>query len=430
MKKVIFTGVLCFVVGLSFGQKKTVSAAKNEIKGSNPNIAEARSLIKEALENPETKDQAETWFVAGQIEDKQFDLEKTKELLGQKPDEAVMYSALANIWPYLEKAAELDQLPDAKGKVKPKFIKDIKSIIKADRASYYNAGVYYYNNKEYQKAYDLLKLYGDLKTVDLMKGEQWENQPADSTETQIRYYAGIAAAYIPNHPAAIEILEGLKGHQFPEGLEEELYTNIAREYNAMNDTQGYNTAIKAGYEKFPTNGDFLRGMINQSIQGGNYNEAVAYLDAAIAKEPENGQFYNLLGQVYEIQYNSQEDKNAAGAQQYIDKSIENLKKAVELEGNKNASFNSDLGRIFFNLAVEKRTAADESKDKAVSDKLLLESTDYMSKALPYFEKAYDLNGDDLKTINALRMIYYQVKQFDKYDQFDKIYNSKTGGSEQ
>ena len=43
-----------------------------------------------------------------------------------------MYEALGSILPYFEKAYELDQLPNEKGKVKPKFTKDIKGILGAN----------------------------------------------------------------------------------------------------------------------------------------------------------------------------------------------------------------------------------------------------------------------------------------------------------
>ena len=122
---------MCVAASVSFAQKKAVNEAQSIAKGSTPDFSEARTLIKGALENPETKDDAKTWYVAGFIEDQQFSNERTKQVLGQQPDEPVMYEALGSILPYFEKAYELDQLPNEKGKVKPKFTKDIKGILGA-----------------------------------------------------------------------------------------------------------------------------------------------------------------------------------------------------------------------------------------------------------------------------------------------------------
>ena len=82
-----------------------------------------------------------------------------KQVLGQQPDEPVMYEALGSILPYFEKAYELDQLPNEKGKIKPKFTKDIKGILGANHVYYINGGAYYFDQKDYNKAYDFFEQY-------------------------------------------------------------------------------------------------------------------------------------------------------------------------------------------------------------------------------------------------------------------------------
>ena len=97
MKRVLLTVALCVAASASFAQKKVVSEAQSIAKGSNADFGEARTLIKGALENPETKDDAKTWYVAGFIEDQQFNAERAKQILGQQPNEPVMYEALYGI---------------------------------------------------------------------------------------------------------------------------------------------------------------------------------------------------------------------------------------------------------------------------------------------------------------------------------------------
>ena len=64
MKRVLLTMALCVAASASFAQKKAVSEAQSIAKGSNADFAEARTLIKGALENPETKDDAKTWYAS------------------------------------------------------------------------------------------------------------------------------------------------------------------------------------------------------------------------------------------------------------------------------------------------------------------------------------------------------------------------------
>ncbi|GHT59607.1 hypothetical protein AGMMS50239_06620 [Bacteroidia bacterium] len=404
MKRIVFTAVFfVFAASITFGQKKAVKAAANEIKGTSPNIAEARNLIKDALTNPETAELAETWYVAGDIENKQFDMERTNEMLGKQPREEVMYSALGAILPYFNKALEYDKRPDEKGKVKLKYTKDIKSIMLANRPFYSNAGIYYYNNKDYKKAYENFKVYGDFKKMDIFKGETWAIP--DSVENQIRYYAGLSAAFIPDHAAAIEIFDEIKDG----GVNEtDIYRALANEYLQLNDSSGFERTIVAGFKKFPQDDYFLLNLINQSISKGKSNEAINYLDAAISKDPTNAQLYDVLGQVYEG------DKK-------IDDAIKNMKKALELKPD-SVDFLLHLGRVYFNLGVEKRGEADQIKDqnqyKIESQKAL----GYFKDAMPYFEKALETDSKNAGTVWALSQIYYTLDMGDEYKKMDALYN--------
>ena len=165
MKRVLLTVALCVAASASFAQKKVVNEAQSIAKGSNADFGEARTLIKGALENPETKDDAKTWYVAGFIEDQQFNAERAKQILGQQPNEPVMYEALYGILPYFQKAYELDQLPNEKGKVKPKYTKDIKSILSANHVYLFNGGAYYFDKQEYKKAYDFFNQYVEISEL-------------------------------------------------------------------------------------------------------------------------------------------------------------------------------------------------------------------------------------------------------------------------
>ena len=68
MKRVLFSMILLIIASFAFAQEKNVKEAKkiaNEVK---PDFSKAEQLINEALTNPETKDNPETWDVAGFIQ--------------------------------------------------------------------------------------------------------------------------------------------------------------------------------------------------------------------------------------------------------------------------------------------------------------------------------------------------------------------------
>jgi len=413
MKKIVFTGVLCLFVVCSFSQKKNVSAAKNELKNTPPNYAEARNQIKSALTDPETANDAETWYTAGLIESTQFDDQKKVEILGKKPDDAVMYDALQNILPYFLKAAELDKVPDAKGKIKPRFTKDICANIRANRPYYVNAGIFAYEKKDYKQAYENFKMFGDIPTLDIFKDEKWNIVKGDTTETQIRYNAGVMAAMIPDHQAAIAIYKEIKDNGYVENTvfkESDIYQRLAIEYSQIKDSTNFENIIKEGLSKFPGEEFYVQNLINLNINTGKFSDAIDYLKQAIEQHPEEAQFYDVLGQVYEQSKNS-------------DEAINSMKKAVELEPD-NVDFLSHIGRVYFNLGVEQRAADDNLSSTAKAKGDVDKSLEYFKQAMPFWEKVFQMNPKSSDAIFALRSIYYKLSMNDQYKKMDDLFSNE------
>ena len=407
MKRFIITGVLCLLVGFSFGQKKAVTAAKNEIKGTRPNFTEARSLIKDALTNPETANDAETWYVAGQIENKQFDAERAKEYIQQKANDEVMYGALEKIFPYFSKAAELDQMPDAKGKINPKFLKDIRANMRANRPFYINAGLFAYEQGDYVKSYENFKLYGDIPKLDIFKDDKWIIAESDTNEIQVRYYAGLAASLIPNHQASIDIFNEIKNKGYNEN---EIYQRLAYAYEQSGDSVAFENTIREGFIKFPGEEYFVKSLINMSINSGKSAEAIAYIEKALEQNSGDAQLYDVLGQIYEVDEKS-------------DEAIKNMKKALELDPD-NIEYLSHLGRVYFNMGVGKRVVADEVSNVDESKAIALESQNFFRQAMPFFEKVFELDPTNQGAIFALRSIYYNFNMNDQYNKMDALYSNE------
>jgi tetratricopeptide (TPR) repeat protein len=407
MKKLTFTLVLSFIAVISFGQKKVVNTVKNEIKDSSPNIEEARSLIKEALANPETENDAEAWYVAGLIENKQFDTERIKEVMSVTPNEDIMYPALNQIFPYFQKADELDQLPNEKGKVKSKYRKDIKSIMLANRPYYVNAGAYFYEKGDYQKAYENFRFYGDMYKLPMFAGDEskFESLANDTNAIKYRYFAALSASLIPNHDAAIELYTEIKDLNYNEI---DCYKQLANEYYQKGDTTGFVDVLQQGTSKFPEESYFILNMINIKINRGEIDQAINYLQKAITNSPNDAQLYDVLGLVYE---NNKE----------IDQAIVSIKKSLDIDPDY-AEALSHLGRLYYNRGIESRAAADNISDANAYKKEMEKVDSYFKEAIPYFEKAYSINSKDSDAVFALRNIYYSLGNNEQYEKWDKIYS--------
>lgn len=393
MKRVLLTVALCVAASASFAQKKVVNEAQSIAKGSNADFGEARTLIKGALENPETKDDAKTWYVAGFIEDQQFNTERAKQILGQQPNEPVMYEALYGILPYFQKAYELDQLPNEKGKVKPKYTKDIKSILSANHVYLFNGGAYYFDKQEYKKAYDFFNQYVEISELPMFAGTQTAEK--DSTFMTVQFYAAAAASLAKDSRLAIAALERAKNTPY---RQYDVYQYLCYEYGEARTAQDsvmLEKTFEEGMQVFPDSAFFLNNLINTYIYSNRNEKALEMLNVAIQKNPNDANLYNVMGRVYETGL-----KDYANAEK-------NFQIALEKDPNLTAAL-SNIGRIYYNQGVNKLSEANMINDSKKYQEELGMAKDLFKKALPYYKKAHEAEPEKMDNMIALRGIYYNL----------------------
>ena len=393
MKRVLLTVALCVAASASFAQKKVVNEAQSIAKGSNADFGEARTLIKGALENPETKDDAKTWYVAGFIEDQQFNAERAKQILGQQPNEPVMYEALYGILPYFQKAYELDQLPNEKGKVKPKYTKDIKSILSANHVYLFNGGAYYFDNQEYNKAYDFCNHFVEISELPMFAGTQTAEK--DSTFMTVQFYAAAAASLAKDSRLAIAALERAKNTPY---RQYDVYQYLCYEYGEARTAQDsvmLEKTFEEGMQVFPDSAFFLNNLINTYIYSNRNEKALEMLNVAIQKNPNDANLYNVMGRVYETGL-----KDYANAEK-------NFQIALEKDPNLTDAL-SNIGRIYYNQGVNKLSEANMINDSKKYQEELSMAKDLFKKALPYYKKAHEAEPEKMDNMIALRGIYYNL----------------------
>jgi len=405
MKRVLLLSIaLCVAATGAFAQKKAVSQAQSIAKGDKADYAEARTLIQGALNDPETKDDPKTWYVAGFIEDQQFNAERMKEMLGQQPNQPTMFEALLNSVPYFFKAYDLDQLPDTKGKVKPKYVKDIKGILSANHIQFFNGGAYYFEARDYKKAYDSFNKYLEISNHPMFQGEQVAAR--DSNFMMVQYYAGIAATQLGEPETAIFALNRAKD---PDYKGNEVYQYLYSEYLQLADTLNMEKTLKEGMQKYPEENFYLMNLINIYIYSNRNEEAIEYLNAAIKEDPNNPQLYDVMGSVYET--GLKDNENAE----------KNFKKALEINPEY-AEALSNLGRVYYNEAVNVQGDANMITDNKLYQEEIAKAKALFEKARPYFEKVRQLKPDETQYLIALRGIYYNLNMGKEFDEIEALLN--------
>ncbi|MDU1890761.1 MAG: tetratricopeptide repeat protein [Dysgonomonas sp.] len=403
MKRIFLVATLCMFAGFSFAQKKAVKEAK-----SSKDINEARGLIKQAQTDPETANDPETWKVAGDIEYKEFDdqrtLEMQKEITGKGGDEARMYTGLYNMYEPYAKADELAEQPDEKGKIKNKVRKDLAQRLKEAHRFYINGGVFYNDQKDYKKAADFFERYWELPTLPMFAGTEDFNLQ-DTTYQTIKYYTVISAIQSKDHPRSIKLLHKIIDEGYvPQTTykESDPYELLASEYQQKEDSLAYVNILRQGAEKFPTNKFFTPNLINEFIRGGKTAEAISYLDQAIKNDPSSAcDLMSVKGTLFADQ------KDYAKAE-------EAYKVAINANANCERSLEG-IGVLYVLQAQDLKEKAGQTTNRREQAELDQGTADLYNKALPYLEKYRDIlkgkNAEDYEIKAALKKlenVYYNL----------------------
>lgn len=124
MKKLFLLGLCFMAVAGASAQKSLVKEVEGKSKGFDADFAKARTQLAPALTDAETKDDAQTWYVAGTIEFGDYDSQLGKKAVGQAADDKAMGESLVKGYEYFMTAFPLDTIPEVDKTGAPKLNKD------------------------------------------------------------------------------------------------------------------------------------------------------------------------------------------------------------------------------------------------------------------------------------------------------------------
>lgn len=398
MKKIL-TLMLCLgAITPMFSQKALVDQAA-KLSGKPAQLSEARNQIKQAMSDPQTKNEARTYFVAGKIEFDAFDNAfKTKMI---NPNDAsakstVMGKELTDGYNYFMQALPLTDVPDSKGKTDAKTKKNIIGILKGHANDYFNAGGDYYNEKMfYPEAYETFMIYGNLPDV-------LGNEAADvinSSQRATAFFNAALSAYSGNkYEESANAFRRSRLEGNPDSLVY-IYELACWQAIAQNDSTKAKEAqekimevAKAGNEKYGIQQPiFFTNVINGLILDGNADQAINEMNQMIAQNPDNAFLYGLRGFAYDRAGNddlSEADYRKAASLPDVDfETLKNASKKIfkigtlklsEIEGD-NAEANQARQNIKENYFLAAQKIAEQANNMQPGDPDLqnvLDSLDY------------------------------------------------------
>ena len=413
MKKTLIMAALVLISAGCFAQKANVKKAKNLALQETPDFSGARAAINEALSNEETKDLADTWYTAGLIGYQELSKENEKTYLGQARDEKRAGEAVVESFDYWMKAADLagQKVLDKKGN---EVLADKKTyaLLQKKVLEYYKNqelvkyGIYLNDQRDFATAYGVFQRHLSIPELSLMQNEKLQKEmPKDSIYDQYKYYTAIFAIQAEMHPEAIAVLEEMK-----DGNYEAITVNqfLYQEYVNVQDTANYVRVLQDAVVRFPQEPWFLQNLINHYIFSGQEQEAINYLDQAIAREPNVAQYHLIKGNLNENQ------KNYEAALADFDRALAIDPTMADAEAGK--------GRVYYNQAVKMNEDAALIADAKEYKKALEEMNAMFRQSMPFFEKAHELAPDNRDYMITLRGLYYRFDMTDKYNAINEELN--------
>jgi tetratricopeptide (TPR) repeat protein len=284
-------------------------------------------------------------------------------------------------------------MPNEKGKVKPKYSKDIKTILGSNLQKLFNGGAYFFDQRDYKKAYDYFNQYMDVTNLPMFEGTP--TAAKDTAFMTVQFYAAVAATQLDDSKTAIAALERAKDTDY---RRYDVYSYLCYEYEQARDTVNLEKTLAAGHEIFPDSAYFLNSLINIYVYTNRNDKALEALNLAASKQTNDKQLanvYNVLGYVYETGM-----KDYANAEKNFKLALEKDPTLVEAMAS--------LGRVYYNQGANKRNEADNITDTKQYQEQINIAKDFFKQALPYFKQAHEAKPEEMEYMIVLRNIYYTL----------------------
>ncbi|WP_347159188.1 tetratricopeptide repeat protein [Pontibacter chitinilyticus] len=373
MRKVLLTALVASSISVASAQNSAVNSAI--LNHKNGTLDKAQADIDKAIEHPKTKDKAKTWFYRGVI---------YQDMIGNP-----IYGKLTNDNTPIIVLDAFDKTLSLDGK-DGEFGKQVPARKEMLYGQVLNQAVEFHNNQQWKEAIDKYNLASKIN-------------PTDTTSV---LYAAYASTANQDYPAAIKYYDKLidMGHK----TEDVYKAKIQLQQQIEAPEQEIMATLANALQEHPNSVYLMQEELKYYLKNDRGDEAMAKLKKAIDADPNNASLYAVLG-------NLQERKGT------LDEATESYKKAIALDPN-NFDAYYNLGVLEYNRASEinnKAAKMDYATYQKKGKALEADAKKHFAEALPYFEKALEIQPDDQSTMQNLVRVYTRVGRKADADRISK-----------
>lgn len=355
--------------------------------------AAALEAVQPFLTNPETAETSLPWYLAGKAA---LGLWDQTNIAADTPGNTVTEEQkadaarqLVKAYEYYNKALPLDQKPDAKGKVKAKYTKEMRKALGENYKSYMQAGLNLYNTQNYPAAYEAWDIYVNLPANTNADAKAFVAD-ADSIVGEIAYYQALAAYFSKDYKNAVAAATSAlnKGYQ-----NKNVYIVGMESAGELKDNATQLALAEKGNAKYGGEDiSFLASLVNNAIENKDYAKANSLVSSTIqaaSSDSIKSLLYNVKAIVEE------QENNIAAAKASLNESIK--------LNPKNAKSYFDMGRLIQNEVATKEIDADDATRMNVLVPAIKE-------AISMYEKSYELDPDQTRLPGYIYRLYYNLDQ--------------------
>jgi len=404
-----------FILAFLFPAFLTVSPAKKEKKADKPKQEKMATLYKNArnamknqggqdaardallgaLSRPElsNKQKAKIYYTAALLEQSLNGVENQKAYLKKPYDTAKFFNKLCDMYSRLQLCDSVDLLPDAKGRVHPRFQKRTLSLRQKHLRNILSGGKFFLAKKNYAAAYPFFDNYCSLSS--------------DSSSTLL---ATLSAFLMNNYAGTVKHADAAISYCDPETAAI-LQEYKVRSYGKLANDSAWLASLKEGVEKYPNHDWFFVQLSDWCYQQRRFDVERELADKLIAQTGGKAIHYYAKSKSYLSEEN-------------YDASIASADSAIAIQQDfADAYYNK--GIAYLNMAV----IAQESSPKDVNHPDYFENKQRVQelyrKARPCMEMVRKLQPESKERwASPLYRIYLNLNLGDEFSEIDKLLNPK------
>ncbi len=417
MKKIVLSMAMILSATIAFGQELTKEEIKAQKRETKALMIVAKDAEKIIVENPETalaniqacinsplvNNDPYIWFIAAKSRKAIVEKDNAARAAGAQINMEKFYADCWQLIYELEKCDSLDNAPNAKGKVAPKYAEFIKTGLYENRNQMYNGGSFYYNKGNYAESYNQFAKFVSLSEHYLIKDAI---TPAEKVyNVNAAYNAVLCGMRLEDYPKVLAFADVALADESKAG---NIYRYKATAYESLGETDKWIELLKDGVVKFPDDPFFYQTLIQHYDKAGDKGALDTLADELIASNPSNPLFVYLKGYI-------------AQQQNDTDTALEWYKKTLDIDPNYvNALRNVALSYI--GKAQEystKQSSVRLDRAQIKKDKEIING--YFKEALPYFEKLREVAPDKKELwLNGISQCYYNLNMEAKLKEIETL----------